>query len=267
MGFCGKCGREVPPEDAFCRECGAPLASPPAPGASAAPPAPAPAPPPPASPPAPAPAPPPQPARRFPVWVAVLIGVLVLGAAAGAAAVYMKMQPKPKATASAADPGSLGFDAEPFDPAATPVGSASETLSGEPAATTEPEPEASPEPTATPTPEPEAAFEAPAQPELTASAAMKVVDRMLDYMNREKESQALALVTKNMLKDVNNDKTWFSPGKDVLISWEIQDAAKKGSAMRVRVLEQWNSGPERTSYDVVISGGKLKVDGIKWSSW
>jgi len=279
MAFCGQCGREVPQEDAFCSSCGAPVAGPQPPQAAAPEPqAAVAAPPPPStSPPAvgPVPAPePPTPARRRRpvVWIAILIGVLVLGIA-GAAWGLIALFPREQSTpVSSADPGSLGFDAEPFDPAAMPVAGSTDTGFEEPTATTEPtatypEPPAQSLESSTPETPPDLSALVPPKKKLTKAEAIDAVGRMLDYMRRGKQGEAVALVTKNMLADVNNDKTWFSPGSDVFLSFEVQGTTKKGSKMKVRVLEQWNSGPERTTYDVVIKNGKHKVDGIKWSSW
>ncbi len=204
------------------------------------------------------------PKRSFPVWAAILIAVLVLALIGGAVAFFVLLPMKRVATVSSADPGSLGFDAEPFDSNTIPA-SANASAGVESSATSEPV-TTNPEPPAEPAPSAPAA--APAASALTQEDAIDTVGRMLDAMRRKKQSEALALVTKNMLADVSNDKTWFSPGPDVLISFEVQDATAKGDTMKVRVLEQWNSGPEKTTYVVVMTDTDgPKVDGIKWSSW
>lgn len=272
MAFCGKCGQPIQDGDAFCRACGAAAVLEAVPAQEATPPPPpsAPVAAPAQAPPAPsAPSELPAPARRFPAWAGVLIGVLVLLLVGGAAGgYYVFTQWRGGSTEiSSADPGSLGFDAEPFDPNATVAVSDNSGFE---------EPSATEEPVAT-NPEPPAEEPVAQEPvdlaglvpaaQLTKEDAVDAVGSMLNYMHQGKEKQALALTTKNMLGDVNNDKTWFSPGPDILISFEVQDATRKGEGMKVRVLEQWNSGPERTTYTVVLTDGKAKVDGIAWSSW
>ncbi|PKQ15297.1 MAG: hypothetical protein CVT67_10350 [Actinobacteria bacterium HGW-Actinobacteria-7] len=252
MAFCGKCGMQVPDGDAFCRACGTPVAeqgtqSTAAPESPAVPQpsAPSPVPPSPGAPPA-------AKARRFPVWIVIVVAaVVLLVGAGGVAAVVMLRAGGGTGSVSSADPGALGFDAEPFDPSATSA-PAGDTGFDESAAASEPVP-------AQPAPEATSA--------LTSEVAIDTVGLMLNYMHQGRQSEAVGLADKNMLKDVSNDKSWFSPGPDVLISFEVQDATQSSDAFKVRVLEQWNSGPEKTTYDVVLENGTAKVDGIKWQSW
>lgn len=190
------------------------------------------------------------PKRRFPVWLAggIAIAVVAVVAVVIVMVVLPRMRGNEARIIAVVDPGALGFDSKPFDPDAV-------------AAPTE-EP-AFEEPTQAPSPA-EAPHATVSEPELTPQAAQDVVGLMLQYMHDGRRDEALALATPQMLKDVNNDKTWFAPGPEVFISFEIKDAFEEDGALKVYVIEQWNSGTEKTRYSVIMKDGKPMVDGIEW---
>jgi hypothetical protein len=195
--------------------------------------------------------------RRFPVWLAGVIAILVVGIAA--IVVVMVVLPRLRGNEAriiaVVDPGALGFDSKPFDPNAE-LAPAEESAFDEPTDTAS----AGASPGATP----EAPHATVSEPQLTPQAAKDVVGLMLQYMHDGRREEALALATPQMLKDVNNDKTWFSPGPDVFISFEIKDAVEEDGVLKVYVIEDWNSGPEKTRYSVILKDGKPMVDGIEW---
>lgn len=202
------------------------------------------------------PAPPPaSKSKRATLVIVLAAGAIVLVVAAAAGFLIWRGGAGPM-RASSADPGSLGFDAEPFDPNAVPPAAGDTGFESEAApseAITAPPPPAVP-----------AAASQPAAT-LTTDAARDVVGRMLQAMHDGNADAAIALATARMQKTVNNDRTWFGPGPEVLISFEVRDAVSEGEGMKVYCIEQWNSGPEKTAYIVVLKDGTPMVDLIEWS--
>ncbi|HET6350542.1 MAG TPA: hypothetical protein VFG89_00210, partial [Coriobacteriia bacterium] len=197
------------------------------------------------------PAEPVQKKRSTPMVIAVVAVLALCLVGAAVAGTIWSQRSKPKA--ASADPGSLGFDEKPFDYASSAL--ASQTAAATPVPV--------PETTAAPAPEATAA-PAPAPAALTPELATTTVTTMLQHMHDGKQADASALATPRMLATVGNDLTWFAPGPDVLISWEVKSAADEGGVMKVHLVEQWNSGSEKTAYSVILEGAQGKVDNIEW---
>jgi hypothetical protein len=288
--YCTKCGAEVDAEDAFCGKCGAQVKGAQTPGTPEAttvmPAAPDATQPMPAVTPEPAasavPSPPAQasgapaqavpagasPGRRRTVLVVagILAALAVLVAAGFGAAMLLAPHDRSTTTSAATgNAGTLGFDTD--SPTAADQKTQTETAGTSTDATTGSSPEATSAPSGEPAvTQPASGVEFPPPPVAGVSKAQAIdtVGTFLNYVKEDQPRKARAMVTSHFLTFVGGE-SWFTPTSGTFMQFEVVSAVKSKGSWAVHVDEQWNSGPEKTTYTVIEKGGKPMIDKIQWA--
>lgn len=112
--------------------------------------------------------------------------------------------------------------------------------------------------TAPPAEEPAAQTEAPAGA-VNKETAAEAVGNLLSSLKNSDVEAARPHATRRFQED---DAWFFQPAGGALIQFEVVDVYPDAATWVVEVVEQWNSGPQKSLYFVVEEDNTARVDGV-----
>lgn len=107
--------------------------------------------------------------------------------------------------------------------------------------------------------ESEPAADAPVANPLSAETAVDAVGNLLNYLKENNVDAARAHATRNF----QEEKDWFfMPAGGALASFEVTDVYQDQALWVVEVTEDWNSGPQKARYFVIVEDNTVRVDDV-----
>ena len=100
----------------------------------------------------------------------------------------------------------------------------------------------------------------PAQPNpFNAETAVNAVGNLLNSLKNDDVDAARKHATRNFQKE-----SWFfAPAGGALIQFEVTDAYPDAAIWVVEVDEEWNSGPQKSRYFIIVEDNTPRVDGVE----
>lgn len=117
-------------------------------------------------------------------------------------------------------------------------------------------------PTAEPPAEPVDATEWEGQADpLNAETAVDAVGNLLNSLKNDDVSAARTYATRNF----QEQESWFfAPAGGALAQFEVADVYQDAALWVVEVDEDWNSGPQKSRYFVIVEDNTPRVDGVEF---